>query len=272
MPASPSTLPRFWSPRWWRQRALARAHAAVDPALWPAAFATLPLLDGLPPSAIARLKDLAVLFLRSKTLELARGADIDDRTVLELALQATLPVLNLGLDWYGGWHAVILYPEEFVPAREVIDEQGLVWIDDAPKSGEAWQRGPVILSLADAAAGRARDGFNVVIHEMAHKLDMRDGAANGHPPLHRGMNHRRWTEALSAAYADLSRRAAAAPDAADELPIDPYATESPAEFFAVISENFFELPHLLIDEYPLVYDQLRDFYRQDPAARLAPAW
>ena len=268
MPASPSPIPRFWSPRWWRQRRLAKAHAAVDPALWPAAFATLPLLDGLDAAASARLKDLAVLFLRGKTLELARGAELDDQSALELALQAALPVLGLGLDWYRGWHAVILYPAEFVPSREVVDEDGLVWIDDEPKSGEAWQQGPVILSLADTAAGRERDGFNVVIHEMAHKLDMRDGVANGHPPLHRGMSDQRWADALRTAYDDLCRRADA--EGGDGLPIDPYATESPAEFFAVVSETFFELPHLLIGEYPRVYEQLRAFYRQDPAARMTP--
>jgi len=263
-----TSLPRPWSARWWRERSLAKAHAAIDPDLWPAAFAALPLLDGLTADETARIKDLAVLFLRRKAVELARGAEIDAQTLLELALQAALPVLHLGLDWYQGWHALILYPDEFVPAREVIDEDGLVWLDDEPKSGEAWEQGPVILSLADATAGRARDGYNVVIHEMAHKLDMRSGVANGHPPLHRDMRDTAWAEAFTTAYDDLCRRADAGPAAADALPIDPYATESPAEFFAVISETFFELPQVLINEYPAVYDQLGRFYRQDPAERL----
>jgi Mlc titration factor MtfA (ptsG expression regulator) len=188
---------------------------------------------------------------------------------LELALQACLPVLELGLSWYSGWRALILYPQEFVPAREVIDEDGVAWIDNAPRSGEAWEYGPVILSLADAAAGRERDGYNVVIHELAHKLDMRNGVANGHPPLHPGMSNARWAEDLGAAYADLGRRADAARRPAHELPIDPYGSESPAEFFAVCSETFFELPHLLRDEYPRVYAQLSAFYRQDPVLRLA---
>jgi hypothetical protein len=189
---------------------------------------------------------------------------------LEIALQACLPVLELGLHWYRGWHALILYPEEFVPAREVVGEDGVVWVDDAPKSGEAWARGPVILSLADAAAGRARDGYNVVIHELTHKLDMRDGVANGHPPLHASMCDTAWARDLGDAYADLCRRADAARRIEDEPPIDPYACESPAEFFAVCSEAFFELPHLLRAEYPAVYAQLEAFYRQDPAARLDP--
>lgn len=254
--------------RWWDARRLARAHAGIDRRLWSVALGRLPLLAGLPPPETARLVDLAALFLADKTLEPTQGATLDPVMRLELALQACLPVLELGLDWYRGWHALVLYPDAFVPAREVIDPDGLVWVDDEPKSGEAWQHGPVILSLSDAVAGRARDGFNVVIHEMVHKLDMQNGAPNGHPPLHRDMSNARWAADLGAAYADLCRRADADPDGGDGLPIDPYATESPAEFFAVVSETFFELPHLLRDEYPAVYDQLRGFYRQDPATRL----
>jgi hypothetical protein len=186
---------------------------------------------------------------------------------MELALQAALPVLELGLSWYHGWHAVIIYPDEFVPAREVMDENGLVWVDTTPKSGEAWNRGPVILSLADALAGRKRTGHNVVIHEMAHKLDMCDGAANGRPPLHAGMDARAWAERLQRAYDDLCRQARAAPELSM---VDPYGATSPAEFFAVVSELFFELPHRLRAVYPDVYTELAAFYRQDPALRLRP--
>lgn len=257
-------------PGWWQHRRLVQAQAAIEPRLWPVAWGRLPLLAGLDAASNARLRDLAALFLRDKTLELAQEAELDAVMRVELALQACLPILELGLDWYTGWHALVLYPDAFVPGREVIDEDGLVWIDDEPKSGEAWERGPVILSLSDAAAGRKRDGYNVVIHELAHKLDMQNGAANGHPPLHPGMRDADWAAALGNAYADLCRRADTDPASMNQLPIDPYATESPAEFFAVVSETFFELPHLLFDEYPLVYQQLRGFYRQDPRARLRP--
>ncbi len=253
--------------RWWRRRRLARAHADVDPALWPEVCAGLALLDGFDDADRKRLVDTAALFLHQKTFEAAGGAELDLRTGMELALQAALPVLELGLGWYRGWHAVIVYPDEFVPAREVMDEDGLVWIDDEPKSGEAWEQGPVILSLTDALAGRERNGYNVVIHEMAHKLDLRDGAANGHPPLHRGMDEGRWAAIMQRAYSDLGRRADAAPDL---CAVYPYGAVSPAEFFAVVSELFFELPHRLRAAYPEVYAQLAAFYRQDPALRLRP--
>ncbi len=252
--------------RWRQRRALERGHANSPPDLWARVIVSLPLLDGLDAGELSKLRDLAVLFLQAKTLELAQGAQIDETTRLALALQASLPVLELGLQWYRGWHAIILYPDEFVPTREVVGEDGIVWIDDGPKSGEAWERGPVIVSLADARAGATRDGYNVVIHELAHKLDMRDGRANGHPPLHSDMSHARWASELSRAYDDLCRHI----DAGDETLIDPYGGESPAEFFAVCSEAFFEIPDVLQDQYPEVYAQLRQFYRQDPALRLAP--
>jgi hypothetical protein len=251
--------------RWWRTRVLGRERQRFTPCDWEAVWGALPLLEGLSAGEGERLKDLALLFLRDKRLESARGVSLTERMRLTVALQACLPILELGLDWYGGWYAVILYPSEFVPNHEVVDEHGLVWVDDQVKSGESWERGPVILSWADVEAGTGRDGYNVVLHEMAHKLDMRDGVANGRPPLHRDMSGDAWTRELSAAYANLCERV----DSGEETPLDPYATESPAEFFAVATEAFFEVPDLLQDEYPGVYAQLRAFYRQDPLARLA---
>lgn len=251
---------------WWRRRVLTRAHARVAPGVWDELFDALPLLDGLDEGQAAELRDLALLFLRDKALEEAQGMRLDDHMRLAIALQASLPVLRLGLDWYRGWYAVIVYPDEFVPEREWIDEDGVVWVADEVRSGEAWEQGPVILSWADVEAGSVRDGFNVVVHELAHKLDMRDGGANGHPPLHAGMSDAGWAQVFSRAYEDMGRRV----ERGEDTPLDPYAAESPAEFFAVTSEAFFELPHLLAEEYPDVYGQLRAFYRQDPAARLPP--
>jgi Mlc titration factor MtfA (ptsG expression regulator) len=249
--------------RWWTSRVLERERARVDPDDWARVRDALPLLDELTDEETQRLGDLALLFLREKRLDPVRGLELTEPMRLAIALQACLPVLELGLDWYGGWYAVIVYPEEFVPEREVMGDDGVVWTEQEAKSGEAWEQGPVILSWADVEAGMDRDGYNVVIHELAHKLDMRDGAANGCPPLHAGMSPKVWAETFSAAYEDLCRRV----DAEEETPIDPYATESPAEFFAVVSEYFFELPELLHAEYAAVYDQLRAFYRQDPLAR-----
>ncbi len=251
---------------WWQRRRLDRERARVSESLWDQVTGCLPLLEGLSVPEVAALRDLSLLFLREKAFEEAQGIRLNSSMRLSIALQACLPVLHLGLDWYRGWYAVIVYPDEFVPEREWVDENGVVWVSEEPLSGEAWEQGPIILSWADVEAGQVRDGFNVVVHELAHKLDMRNGSANGHPPLHAGMSDSAWAEVFSAAYRDMVRRV----ESGEETPIDPYATESPAEFFAVVSEAFFELPHLLHGEYPQVYAQLRDFYRQDPAARQPP--
>lgn len=225
------------------------------------------MLQGLGTEPAARLRDLARLFLRDKRLEPVQGLELTAPMRLQLALQACLPILELGLDWYRGWYALVVYPAEFLTEHEQMDEIGLVWTQAEVRSGESWDQGPVIVSWADVEAGQARDGYNVVIHELAHKLDLRDGAVNGRPPLHPGMSGEVWTRVFGSAYEDLCRR----DEAGEETPIDPYACESPAEFFAVASEAFFEIPDLLAGEYPEVYQQLSAFYRQDPGARLGPS-
>lgn len=250
---------------WWRSRMPGRRRARIGPADWAAAWDALPLLADLRGDEARRLADLALAFLDEKRLEPVQDLRLSEPMQLVIALQACLPILELGLDWYRGWYAVIVYPAEFVPEREVMGDDGVVWVEREAKSGEAWEQGPIILSWADVEAGLERDGYNVVIHELAHKIDMLDGAANGCPPLQAGMSPKAWADAFSAAYDDLCRRV----DADEETAIDPYATESPAEFFAVASECFFELPDLLLAEYPAVYRQLCSFFRQDPSARLA---
>jgi Mlc titration factor MtfA (ptsG expression regulator) len=120
------------------------------------------------------------------------------------------------------------------------------------------------LSWADVAASGGCEGYNAVIHELAHKLDYSDGSVNGCPALHEGMRVRDWRAAFEPAYEDLCRRV----DAGEETAIDPYAAEAPEEFFAVTSEYFFEQPGLLKQTYPAVYTQMQQFYRQDPASRL----
>jgi len=150
--------------------------------------------------------------------------------------------------------------------RRVIDEDGVVHEYDDEVMGEAWYGGPVLISWFDQAEDA--EGINVVIHEFAHKLDMKSGDADGLPPLHAGMSRRRWIDVMSAAFGDFRRRV----DAGEDTPLDPYGAEMPNEFFAVTSEAFFETPELLRSEYPEVYAQLRDFYRQDPLGKSAGPW
>ena len=110
------------------------------------------------------------------------------------------------------------------------------------------------------------DAYNLVIHELAHKLDMLNGDANGLPPLHGDMQVSLWASVMQQAFDDMNRQLDANPEA--DTAIDPYAAEDPAEFFAVTSEYFFSAPDLLAEAYPAVYQQLQAFYRQDPLKRL----
>ncbi len=207
------------------------------------------------------------LFLDRKRFAPAHGLALTSAMRYAVAAQACLLILNLDFDYYEGWNEIIVYPDEFVPRHEYVDEAGVVHVNRHPMAGEAWQSGPVILSWADTQTSYADDGVNVVIHEFAHKLDMLNGEPNGYPPLHKGMSRSAWAEAFGTAYDDFCRRV----DSGEDTGIDPYASESPGEFFAVLSEVFFEAPHALKRDYTLVYDQLSAFYRQDPAARLTPA-
>ena len=209
-----------------------------------------------------RLRELAARFLAEKAIEPVDGFSVEPAQRLVLALQAALPVLNLGLEWYRGWHAVVLYPDEFRSRFEEVDEAGVVHEIEDWRGGESWAAGPLILSLADVEAGGQGDGYNVVVHECAHKLDQLDGDANGCPPLHAGMDRAEWSEAFSGAFRDLGRRSRRRL----RTVLDPYAAESPGEFFAVASEAFFDDAPTLARGYPGVYQQLRAFYRQDPAS------
>jgi len=249
-----------WFGRWRRTRILARH--AILPADFDAVLAALPILHRLDALERARLREAASLFIHGKTFSAAGGAEVDAAIQLVIAVQACLLTLNLGEDSYRGWNEIILYPDEFLRAREEMDEVGVVHHTRDILAGESWHGGPLVLSIADVASSGQADGVNVVLHEFAHKLDMLNGDANGFPPLHRGMNTAAWARDFGAAYDNLCHRV----DAGEHTAIDPYATTNPAEFFAVLTEVFFETPALLDMEYPAVYRQLQQFYRQHPLA------
>ncbi len=266
-------------PGWFSSRERPKSRPIED-AAWRAATATWLFMRGLDREDNARLKAMAERFLVSKHFSGTHGIAVTPTMQVDIAAQACILVLELGIEWYEGWSDIIVYPSQFAPEREEIDEAGVVHVTHDAMAGEAWLGGPVILSYEDVAStadeAQRIAGYNVVIHEFAHKLDMRNGDPNGFPPLHEAMSAKAWKRAFSTAYDDFCRRVDAAErlperriDAAlDALPIDPYAAESAGEFFAVSSEAFFETPEALAPAYPAVYEQLRLFYRQDPLARL----
>jgi Mlc titration factor MtfA (ptsG expression regulator) len=242
--------------KWLRRRVLHASHIA--PEQWARVEVQMPFLDFLDAGNRHRLRELALQFLSEKALHGAQDFSLsaDDRLVI--ALQACLPILNLGLDYYAGWVEVIVYPGEFVVPRSFMDEDGIVHEYDDVLSGEAWEDGPVVLSWPQESDSEA--GINVAIHEFVHKLDMLNGTPSGQPPLHSDMSVAAWARDFSAAYGDFVKRL----DAGLETPLDPYAGEHPAEFFAVASEAFFVDPARLFAAYPAVYRQLAQLYRQNP--------
>ncbi|MEJ2179881.1 MAG: zinc-dependent peptidase [Gammaproteobacteria bacterium] len=249
--------------KWWQERIVQRS--TITEQQWQHAIARLPLLAQLTKEETKTLIKLSILFLHRKSLEGAHNLELTQEMKLVIALQACLPILNLGIDWYRGWVSVIVYPAQFIPERNFVDEYGVEHRTKSVLSGESWHKGPVVLSWEDTEMSGVIDGSNLVIHEFAHKLDVLNGRTNGFPPLHRGMDVTRWVAALSEAYNDFQTRL----NTWNDVPIDSYAASSPAEFFAVFSEVFFERPDILNHYYPKVYKQFAQFYRQDTLTRMS---
>jgi len=242
-----------WYRNWRHRRVLAQE--AIADRDWEALIQRIPAVARYDSSARARLRELVVLFLHDKSIEAAAGSEVSQAMRRTIALQACMPILGLGLDWYAGWHSVIVYPGDFRVHDRWTDDDGVVHEVDETRAGEAWPEGPVVLAWPPDA-----DSTHVVIHEFAHKLDMVNGAANGMPPLHADMDRNQWTRVFTAAYDDFVGRL----EAGSELPFDDYAATDAAEFFAVASEAFLLAPDRVRRFYPRVYTELCAFYRQHP--------
>jgi Mlc titration factor MtfA (ptsG expression regulator) len=221
-------------------RALRRTPRIGD-AEWSSLLASSALFERLPADDRHALRALAERFLAKKRFSAAGGHVLESAHCLAIAALACLPALHLGFDALAGWREVIVYPGEFRVRREHHDEHsGVVTEGDEDLIGEAWERGPLILSWADIATDLAQpfDGFNVVVHEIAHKLDLLDGAMNGVPRLPSSIARREWIGTMQAGY----DRLAHAVERGRETFIDPYARESVEEYFAVTSELHFSDP------------------------------
>ncbi|WP_036249430.1 zinc-dependent peptidase [Methylobacter sp. BBA5.1] len=234
--------------------------------LWENATDRLPVLRGLSSVEKAHLRELSTLFRYEKNIIGAQGFEVTETMRVQVAATACLPVLYLGARLFSPWREVVIYAGAFRVSRDEIDGMGIVHHQDRVLSGESWERGPVILSWQDIEQDNRAgyQGHNVIIHEIAHKLDMLDGSANGMPPLHAAMPVPPWTDAFSRAYDELNRRL----EHDHPVCVDPYAATSPAEFFAVFSEYFFCAPDIVQTHFSDVFRQLRLYYRQDPLSRL----
>lgn len=251
---------------WWRRRRDARmlVQRAIPEDLWRLTLSRFPFLVHRPVDDLQRLRDLSTLFLADKEFAGMQGLEVDDGMAVAIAAQACLPILRLGLSQYDAFKGIVVHPDVVVARREVMDEDGVVHHYDEELSGEAMEGGPVMLSWRDVAdAGdSAAWGYNVVIHEFAHVLDMRDGAPDGVPLLPDRAARERWLAVLEPQWQDFCARV----DDGEDTLIDPYGAEAIDEFFAVASEVFFVNAPALRAEHPQLYELLAGYYRQDPAA------
>lgn len=247
-----------WVKKWRQQRIIERS--PITDQDWHQAFDGLQLLHRLTKQEKQRLRELATLFLHYKEIRAVGDIELNTQMRLVIALQACLLILNLSLDWYDGWVSVLIYPGAFSKQAITMDEYGIQHEGRVNLSGESWLHGPVILSWDDIMHHGERARGNVIIHEFAHKLDGLNGSANGFPPIHKTMSIQQWSQVFTLAYDDFTKYL----EEHHPRPINPYAATSPAEFFAVFSEYFFESPGILAHHYPEVYELLTQFYRQNP--------
>jgi Mlc titration factor MtfA (ptsG expression regulator) len=218
------------------------AERAIPEALWQATLADFPFLAQRPEAERQQLRALSGRFLAQKEFHGAQGMPITDATAVAIAAQACLPVLHLGLDWYDDFVGIVVHPGQMLARREQIDEAGVVHRYSEVLAGEAMEGGPVTLSWQDVAqAGTsASQGYNVVVHEFVHKIDMRDGTPDGCPPLPSRAARARWHDTMQAAYDNFREQVTIAERFGGEPTwLDPYGATSPAEFFAVACEAYF---------------------------------
>lgn len=269
---------------WWHRReqtardqriqAITRRRAVADD-VWQRTLAQLPLVASLPPADLVRLRVLVSLFLDSKEFFGAQGMQVSDAQAVMVAAQACLPVLHiapphrpdLALAWYDGFVGIVLHPAAVRARREWVDEDGIAHCGSEELTGEILEGGPLMLAWNDvaAAAEHAKDAYNVVIHEFIHVMDVRDGQADGCPPMP-AVQRMLWLATLQAAYEEFCEASQAwerfgrLQDQADPV-LDTYGTRSTDEFFAVAAEAYFVQNVRFAARYPLLAAQFDAFFK-----------
>lgn len=245
------------------ERKRQRIRARPFPAAWRDILKRrVPYVRAMPADLQLQLKQHIQVFLAEKAFIGCDGLEMTDEIRVTIAAQACLLILNRPRDYYPHLHQILVYPGSFVVHREHTDGIGVAHHARQVLSGESWSEGQVILSWHDTLEGAAipDDGQNVVIHEFAHQLDQETGIANGAPVLAQRDHYKRWSRVLSAEFRELQAHASHHQPSL----FSDYGATDPAEFFAVISEVFFEQPQHMAAEHPALYDELTRLYRLDP--------
>jgi len=232
--------------------------------------AQMPLYVELSGATRLRLEQRIQVLLAEVPFVGCGGLGVSDEMRVLIAAQAALLLLERGFG-FSALREVLLYPSHFVVDRPEPGAGGVMHESRRVLAGESWQRGQVVLAWDAVLAGAAdpHDGANVVIHEFAHQLDQETGRANGAPFLGGGgargahvrrRRQQRWAQVMNTEYQALQRRLALGESGL----IDPYAATDPAEFFAVVSETFFERPDALAQQHPALFEEMQRCYRLDP--------
>lgn len=250
---------------WLRRRRRDHLEKRGLPADWVQWFEVLPFIARLSSDERKRLEALVCVFVAEKDFEGCDGLEIRDKIRVVIAAQACLLILNLDHLFYQKVKTILVYPSIFRHRSQQINAGGVIENREHTNLGEAWPNGPIVLAWDHAYQGGRDpdDGQNTVFHEFAHKLDMLDGLTDGIPPLTIAHEADAWRERMNAAalrHKEMTQRGV-------PLFLDKYGATHPAEFFAVATEMFFERPQDLQKREAEVYDLLKTFYRQDPAAR-----
>lgn len=250
---------------WSKSRQRQQLLAGLFPGNWRRILrANVALYRRLPPDAQRKLEDGTRIIASEKNWESVQGLALTDQIKVTIAGMASLLVLGFGDNYYPNVETIVVYPNSFLIRTVRSSTRGVFGEEVLTASGQAALQGPVIVSWADIRAGIASGGQNVVLHEFAHKLDMRDGSADGAPYLENAAQIETWSRVMSAEYQKL----VAQTQAGERGILNPYGATNAAEFFAVATESFFENAPALLETHPELYALLRDFYHQDPAALL----
>jgi len=244
-----------------------RLHRAVDepfPAAWRKTLRkNFPVFRRMPADLQLQLKTRIKQFIHEKEFIGCDGFEINDEVKVTVAASACLLLLNRDEDVYGDLNYILVYPNAFLVNRETLNAEGLPVERRQGTLGESWDNGKVILSWDDVLKGNKNfnDGANVAIHEFAHQLDSASGATNGAPFLGDAKRSKRWATVLT----DEFERLRQAAYRGDKTLIDKYGTTNPAEFFAVVTETFFEQPKQMRAEHPALFSELVGYYKVDPS-------
>jgi Mlc titration factor MtfA (ptsG expression regulator) len=251
--------------KWLKKRRRAKLASQPFPKHWESAIRqNAPLCNRLPDADWEELRRHILIFLAEKRFEGCQGVEITDEVRLTIAAQACLLLLHRETDYYPGLTSILVYPGSYVVDEVMRLHEGMVLGGQEVREGESWHRGAVVLSWDDVQEGSADpdDGYNVVLHEFAHQIDTMHGKGDSSPVLRDRASYTAWTQALEKNFRKFQRDLEHDRDTV----LDDYGASDPAEFFAVATESFFEIPGELKDDYPHLYEELKRFYQQDPAS------